>query len=226
LTTPSQASAECIASSHQTPVYATKGKHSLNTSLVLMFGAGSAVPARTLAQNLLVSSCSSICTPSASAALHLVALLQHEDGGEGALRRAAYVLVRRVVVAPVGRAPEALDVLGVDKAQPRLAVRAADLREGAVRARGEALPDVLLGGGDVPVGPLLEDALARLLEDAPQHGEGAVSWGAVVQEARREELAEPDVRLEIVLVQGREVPGQHERHGQNVRRVHGVAFQL
>ena len=99
-------------------------------------------------------------------ALHLLALLQREHGGQRALRRAAYVLVCRVVVAAVSRAPEALDVLAVCEGEARLAVRAPDLRERPLRARREALADLLLGGGHVPVGPLLEDSLARLLEDS------------------------------------------------------------
>jgi hypothetical protein len=59
--------------------------------------------------------------------LHLVSLLERENGCQRALRGAAYVLVLRVVVAPVGWSPEALDVLGVDEAEPRLTVRAPEL---------------------------------------------------------------------------------------------------
>jgi hypothetical protein len=135
---PSQEAAVCMASSHQTQVYMTKGKHSLNTSFVLMFVAWSAVPVRTLAQNLLVSSCSSICTLLSTRCCTLfqcwiakmVASVPCEvpqNGCQRALRGAAYVLVSSVVVAPVGWSPETLDVLGVDEAEPRLTVRAPEL---------------------------------------------------------------------------------------------------
>ena len=59
--------------------------------------------------------------------LHLVSLLDRENGCQRALRGAAYVLVSRVVVSPICWSSEALDVICIDEAEPQLTVRAPEL---------------------------------------------------------------------------------------------------
>jgi hypothetical protein len=112
------------------------------------------------------------------AAMGLVFLLECEHRCQGALRRSAEVLVRLVDVRPVVL-PEVLDVLGVYEAQVRLAVCTPQLGALAVRSPDVVLTDVLFGRGDVPVRPLLEDLLARVVEDVlgpPGHARaGALS---------------------------------------------------
>jgi hypothetical protein len=135
------------------------------------------------------------------AAMGLVFLLERENRRQSALLRAADVLVRLVEVPPAVL-PEALDVLGVDEAQVRLAVCTLQLGAMAVRSRDVVLTDVLLGRSDVPVRPLLEDLFARVVEDVLHHWSGSggthAHWSSF-EHTGRDQVAETQICVEVVL---------------------------